>query len=173
MATSSNTAPQTAAQVTFQTWRENWTSLSARERLLVRSAALCCGLALLWWVGIAPARQTLAQAQQNQAQTEAQRQAMLNARAQALALQGRPAIDRQASLSALQASVKNQLAAKAELQIQNDHATLILPSTAPEVLLGWLEQARLNAHALPIETKLQRNAAGQWEGRLLMSLPIL
>ena len=151
--------------------RQQGDKVSARERLLLRSAGICCSLALIWWVGIAPARHTLAQAQENQAQAEDQRQRMLNARAEALALQGRPPIDRQTSLTALQTSVKNQWGNQAELQIQNEHATLILPSTAPEVLLTWLAQARLNAHALPSEAKLQRNAAGQWEGRLLLTLP--
>jgi type II secretory pathway component PulM len=96
---------------------------------------------------------------------------MLTWRAQALALQGRPPIERQTSLSVLQTSLKNQLGNKADLQIQNDRANLTLKGVEPQALLSWLEQARLNAHVLPNDAKLKRNAAGQWEGRLTLVLP--
>ena len=162
---------QTDTDLSLSTWHRFWSNLSARERMLLRGAAWCCGLALVWLVGIGPARHTLAQAEQNQVHLETQRQAMLNWRTEALALQAHTPIDRQTSLTALQTSVKTQLANKAELQIQSEHAILILQGVAPEVLLTWLEQARLNAHVLPAEAKLQRNASGQWEGRLTLNLP--
>jgi type II secretory pathway component PulM len=36
-----------------------WAQLAPREKLLVGTAAAVVGVALLWWVGLAPALQTL------------------------------------------------------------------------------------------------------------------
>ena len=44
-------------------------------------------------------------------------------------------------------------------------------AAAPDTLAQWLTQARVNARALPAEARLTRNAAGQWDGTLVMSLP--
>jgi general secretion pathway protein M len=52
-----------------------------------------------------------------------------------------------------------------------DRATLTLTGVAPDALAQWLTQARVNARTLPNEAHLHRNAAGLWEGTLVLALP--
>jgi general secretion pathway protein M len=46
-----------------------------------------------------------------------------------------------------------------------------LTGTGADALAQWLTQARVNARALPGEAHLSRNAAGMWEGTLVLTLP--
>ena len=49
-----------------------WHALGQREQTLLRSAALLVGLALLWWVLMAPPLRTLRQAEAQQRSLDAQ-----------------------------------------------------------------------------------------------------
>jgi general secretion pathway protein M len=49
--------------------------------------------------------------------------------------------------------------------------TITLNGTAPDALGQWLTQARTNARVLPAEARLTRDAAGLWNGSLVLALP--
>jgi general secretion pathway protein M len=57
------------------------------------------------------------------------------------------------------------------MSVQGDRVTITLTSTAPDALAQWLAQARANARAIPAEAHLVRNAAGMWDGNLVLTLP--
>ena len=155
--------------------RARWTQLNSRERLLVFAALSVVGVALLWWVGIAPALNTLRQADTQRIGLAAQVQKMqsLQTQAQAIALQ--PKINRDDALRALEASVKG-LGATAQLNVAGDRATVTLRGAAADALARWLSQARVNARAIPSEARLTRSAASAggaaaWDGTVVLSLP--
>ena len=153
-----------------------WRALDPREQTLVRSAALLLGLALVWWVLLAPALRTLRQADMQQRSLEGQWQKMQSLQAQAQALQSQPRIGHDEALRALEASVKQGLGASAQLNVVGDRATVTLRNVPADALAEWLAQARVNARALPGEARLVRNTANPdspaaWDGTLVLSLP--
>ena len=163
-----------------------WRTLEAREQTLIRRAALLLGLALLWWVLLAPPLRTLRQASSQQVGLDAQLQKMQSLQAQAQALQAQPKINRNDALRALEASVKQQLGATAQFNVAGDRVTITLQNTPANALSQWLAQARVNARVVPNEVRLVRTAASSapgpggavgtiasvaWDGTLVMSLP--
>ena len=152
-----------------------WTALDSRERTLVITAASVVGVALLWWVGVSPALNTLRQADAQQRALAAQVQKMQSLQAQAQAIQSQPKISRDDAMRALESSVKG-LGPTAQLNVAGDRATVTLRNTAADVLARWLSQARVNARAIPSEARLTRSAASPagpaaWDGTLVLSLP--
>ena len=153
-----------------------WQVLGQREQTLLRSAALLVGLALLWWVLMAPPLRTLRQAEAQQRSLDAQWPKMQGLRAQAQTLQSQPRISRDDALRALQASVK-LLGTSAQLSVVGDRATVTLRNTPADALAQWLAQARANAGAIPDEARLVRNASNPngsaaWDGMLILRLPV-
>ena len=153
-----------------------WQALGQREQTLIRSAALLLGLALLWWVLLAPPLRTLRQVEAQQRSLDAQWQKMQGLRAQAQALQAQPRVSRDDALRALQASVK-LLGASAQLSVVGDRATVTLRNTPADALAQWLAQARANAGAIPDEARLVRNVSSPagpaaWDGMLVLRLPV-
>jgi general secretion pathway protein M len=71
----------------------------------------------------------------------------------------------------LESSVKDRLGGSARVVAAGDRATVTLSSASPNALAQWLTQARVDARALPSEAHLHRNAAGLWEGTLVLTLP--
>ena len=160
----------------FSPLQDRWTAASPRERLLVRSAGALVGMALAWWLLVAPPLRTLTQGQAEQRKLEAQWQKMQNLRTQAVALQTIPKISRDGSLRALDATVKQQLGSSAQLSVVGDSATVTLRNTPAYALAQWLQQARINARVIPSEARLLRsntNPPGQavWSGTIVMRLP--
>lgn len=156
--------------------RERWTVASAREQRLMRGAGVLVGLALIWWLLIAPPLRTFTQRQAEQHKLDVQWQKMLNLRMQATTLQALPKISRDDALRALDASVKQQLGSSAQLSVLGDSATVTLRSTPAHALAQWLPQARMNARAIPSEARLMRSNTsppGQavWSGTIVMRLP--
>ena len=160
-----------------------WRTLAAREQTLLLSAAGVVGLALLWWVLIAPPLATLRQADALQRNLDVQAQKMQALQAQALALQSQPKISRDDALRALEASVKQRLGAGAQLSAVGERVTVTLKNTPADALAQWLVQARVNARAIPSEARLVRSASPAmppapgsrppvaWDGTLVLSLP--
>ncbi len=148
-----------------------WTALAPREQALVGVAAAVIGVALLWWVGLAPALQTLrgAPAQHRTLDTQLQRMQVLQVQAQAL--QGQPKLGHDEALRALEQTIRQRFGTTARYSIGGDRVTINLSGAAPDTLAQWLTQARVNARALPAEARLVRNAVGQWDGTLVMTLP--
>ena len=148
-----------------------WAQLAPREKLLVGTAAAVVGVALLWWVGLAPALQTLRTAPGQHRSLDAQLQRMQTLQAQAQALQAQPKQGHDEALRALELTIRQRFGTTARYSIGGDRVTITLSAAAPDTLAQWLTQARVNARALPAEARLTRNAAGQWDGTLVMSLP--
>ena len=150
--------------------RDRWQGLAPREKALVAAAAALVGLALAWWVAIGPAVATLRAADEQHRALDSQLRQMLTLQAQAQALQAQPRQSHDEALRLLETSVR-QLGTAARLTVVAERATVSLAGTAPEALAQWLTQARVNARALPAEARLNRNAAGLWEGTLVLTLP--
>jgi general secretion pathway protein M len=170
--------------------RARWAALAPREQSLVGGAAVIVGLALLWWLAIAPALQTLKNAEAQRRTLDAQWQTMQNLLLQAQALKSQPSINQGDALRALESSVKQGLGATAQISVVGDRATVTLRGTPADALAQWLAQARVNARALPSEARLVRASAPSvpggaaaavstpadgavpvWNGSLVLSLP--
>lgn len=175
-------------------WRARWTGLAPRERQALLLAASTLVLALLWWVLLAPALQTLRLAPAQHAALDQQLQRMQRLQAEALRLQAdlpppaaagalpraQPDIPR-----SLQESVSQQLGAGAQLALQGERAQLTLKSVPAHALAGWLTQTRQNLKVGVIEMRLTvakpaapaqatqaRANDPQWDGSLVLSLPL-
>ena len=160
----------------FYPLRERWATASLREQRLLRSAGLLVGLALVWWLLVAPPLRTFTQGQAERLQLDMQWQKIQNLQRQAAALQALPKISRDAALRALDATVKLQFGTSAQLSVLGDNVTVSLRNTPAHELAQWLPQARLNARAIPSEARLLRsnsNPPGQavWSGTIVMRLP--
>lgn len=146
-----------------------WDSVSRREqRLLLAALALVLG-AVLWWLALAPALATLRTAERQHQLLDAQAQQMLRLQAQAQTLQAQAPLSLAEARRLLEASVK-PLGAAARLSVLGERVTLNLQGITPDALAQWLAQARLNARAVPSEARLLRNAAGTWDGMLVLTL---
>jgi general secretion pathway protein M len=146
-------------KTTLGSARARWQALDVREQSMVRTAALVIGAALFWWIGIAPALNTLKEARAQQRTLAADLEKMQRLRAQAQAIQSQPKMDRAESVRALEALVKQRLGASAQLSVIGDRATVTLRNTPAGELAQWLSQARVNARAVPNEVRLTRSAA--------------
>ena len=151
--------------------KTRWQRLAPREKNLVAAAALLITVALVWWLALAPALTTLRSAGEQHRTLDAQLQRMLGWRAQAVALQSQPRQSHDEALRLLEASVKQHLGTSGRIAIAGERVTVTLAGTPADALAQWLTQARVNARALPGEARLARNAAGSWDGTLVLSLP--
>ncbi|MES2785799.1 MAG: type II secretion system protein GspM [Pseudomonadota bacterium] len=151
--------------------RARWNGFAPREQLLVGSAIVIVAVALFWLVAIGPALATLRSAEAQRRTLDAQLQTMRGLQAQAQAMQSQPRQNYDEASRLLDVSVRQQLGTSARMQIQGERVTLTLTGTPADALARWLTQARVNARALPSEARLNRNAAGQWEGTLVVTLP--
>lgn len=150
--------------------------LSARERSLVLAAAAVVGLGLLWAIAIAPAWRTLraAPAQHAALDTQLARMQQLAQTAEALRAQSGSALpSRDDALRALEAAT-SALGGAGQISVAGDRATLALRQMPPQALAQWLQQVRINARLLPVESQISRDAAsGGWTGTLVVSGPPL
>ena len=146
-----------------------WRVTSPREqRLLLVAFALVLG-ALLWWVALAPALATLKGAEARQRVLDAQWQQMQRLQAQAQALQAQPPLAPAVARGLLEASLKT-LGDTAQLSVTGERVTVTLKATSADALAQWLAQVRLNVRTAPSEARLVRNAAGSWDGALVLTL---
>lgn len=161
-----------------------WQTLAPREQNLLMVAAALVAVALLWWLALAPALQTLRGAGERHAALDAQLQRMQALQAEALQLQTLPRANPDNAQRALQSSVTETLGASARLVLTGDRATLTLRGTPADALAAWLAQARGNAQAVPQEMRLTRAqptegrnapparaAAVRWDGTIVLALP--
>lgn len=151
--------------------RTRWQRLAAREKVMVAATSVIVGLALLWLIAIRPALGVLRSAEEQHRALDAQLQQMTALQEQARALQAQPKIGHDEALRLLERSLRERLGTSARLTISGDRATVTLTGTQADALARWLTQARVDARALPGEARVQRNAAGLWEGTLVLSLP--
>lgn len=154
-----------------QLLRARWHMLAPREQAMVGAAAAVVVLALLWWIALAPAIATLRGAAAQHRELDAQLQQVRRLREQARAMQAQPRQGHDESMRQLDAAIHDQLGLTARYSIAGDRVTLTLTNTPAAGLAQWLAQVRTNAHALPGEARLARNAAGGWDGTLVLTLP--
>ena len=62
------------------------------------------------------------------------------------------------------------LAASLQLVNAGEQVRVTVKGLSPDALAQWLTTARQNARAVPSEANLTRNAAGTWDGFLMLSL---
>ena len=151
--------------------RVYWHGLAPREKTLVASTAVVVAAALVWLIAIGPALGTLRSAEVQHRTLDAQLQRMRGLQAQAQSLQAQPKQSLEEAQRLLELSVRERLGPSARVAVVGDRVTLTLAGTAADALAQWLTQARVNARALPNEAHLSRNAAGLWEGTLVLTLP--
>jgi len=148
-----------------------WQRLAPREKRLVGGATALVLLALLWWLALAPALDTLRTADARHRTLDAQLQRMLGLQAQAQAMQSLPRQGYDEASRLLETSVRQRLGPGARMAISGERVTLTLTAIPADALAQWLAQARVNARALPAEARLTRNPAGLWDGTLVLNLP--
>jgi general secretion pathway protein M len=151
--------------------RARWRALAPRERRLVASAAGLVALALLWWVGLAPALGTLRAAEAQHRALDTQLLQMARMQALARQMQAQPPKSHDEAMRQLEQAIRQQLGTTARYSIAGERVTVTLSNTPAAALAQWLSQVRANARALPGEARLARNAAGGWDGTLVLSLP--
>ena len=146
-----------------------WRQVSPREQRAVLAAAVVLLLAALWWLGVAPALNTLRSAEPQHRLLDAQLQAMQTMQAQARALQAQPRVAPEEVRRQLEAAAK-PLAPGLQLSLAGDRATITLKGVGADSLAQWLAQVRLNQRLQPVEARLRRSAAGAWDGTLVFNL---
>lgn len=158
----------------LQPLRERWTRLGAREKNLVRLAAVLVLGLLVWQFSLKPAIVTLRSADAQARVLDAQLQQMRLAQAQVQSLQAQPALDFDEARRALTATTQQTLGGAAQLNMVGDGASVTLKDASADALADWLTQARLNARAVPLEARLVRTstpAGVTWSGTVMMGLP--
>jgi general secretion pathway protein M len=157
--------------VKVEALRARWAGLAARERALVGGAAGLVALALLWWIALAPALGTLRSAEAQHRALDNQLQHMRRLQAQAKAMQAQPRQNPDDAMRQLEAAIRQHLGVTARYSIAGERVTITLANTPAASLAQWLTQVRANARAIPGEARLTRNAAGGWDGTLVLTLP--
>lgn len=155
----------------LQQLRAHWAGLAPREQALVAAAAGLVAVALLWWVALAPALGTLRSAEADHRVLDNQLQQMRRLQAQARAMQSQPRLGQAEAMRQLEAAVRQQLGTSARYIVDGERVTITLANTPAPALAQWLTQVRTNARAIPGEARLTRNAAGGWDGTLVLTLP--
>ena len=170
----------TAQKNPTQGLRSHWASLAPREQTLVLAAAAVVGLALLWWLLLAPALAQLRASPARHAAIDARLQQMQTLQAEALRLKDAPRPQEGEALRTLQASLARQLGQGAQMQAVGDRATITLKAVPAEPLAQWLAQVRSSARITPVQARLVRSQAGAanatpgpalWDGTLVLALP--
>ena len=154
-----------AAWAPVATW---WRGLATRERLLLTLAGAVLGLALLWWLAVAPALRTLSRAPMEMDLLDGQLQTMQRLAAEAQQLRATPPVNPEAAAAALKAAT-DRLGDKGRLQMQGERAVLTLSGASTQALRDWLAEARSGARARPVEAALARGPSG-FSGTLVVAL---
>ncbi len=138
---------------------QRWQQLAARERQIAGVGALLVSLALLWFVGVAPAWKILSRAPADMNRAEAELQSMQKLADEARALRSATPVPAEQAQTALRAATA-RLGDKARLSVQGDRAVLTLNGIGPAALRDWLAEARSGARARPVEASLSRAPQG-------------
>lgn len=150
--------------------RQRWQALPPREKTMAAVAGGLLLAALVWWLLVQPALTTLRTAPAQHRALDAQLQQMRALQAEAQAMKSLPRQNPEDARRALEASVK-ALGTGARLAFSGDQATLTLAGVPADALASWLNQARVEARVQPGQARLVRNAAGTWDGTLMLTLP--
>jgi general secretion pathway protein M len=151
-----------------------WGGVAPREKTGLLAAAGLFALALVWWLLLSPPLAVLRTADAQHRALDAQLQTMLGLQAQAQALQSRPKVSNDEASRILASLVKKNLGTQAQLSLSGERATVVMKGVPADVLVAWLAQVRVDAHALPVETRLTRSTTDTksgWDGPVVLSLP--
>lgn len=156
--------------------RRRWAQLQARERRLLALAAGVVGLALLWWLGLAPAIRVLQTAPQQQALLQQQYRQMQALQREAQELSAQPRRHRAEALQAVRRATQEHLGSDAGLREGGGSVQVTLRNAAPQALASWLADLRSNAGVVPTAASLVRNqgsanAPPGWNGTVELKLP--
>lgn len=162
---------QGAWQNSWQNLGAKWSALQARERQLLSLVLGALVLLVVWSMAVSPALKTLTQSEARHAVLDQQLQRMQSLAEQARALQGQTAPQAVDSRAALKQSLAQWLDGTAQLNVSGDRATVTLQSAPPEAVAQWLLHSRQTAHTQAISAQLSRNAAGHWDGSLVLTWP--
>ncbi len=147
-----------------------WAGRAPREQTALSAAAVLLGVALLWWVGIAPAWRSLQLAQRQAPVLQSQLAGMRSLQAEAQRLQALPPPSRAVALQALQGVSQSTLGSQATVAAQGPHAVVTVRGVSPQALAQWLAQVRSDARLTPDQAQWSRNAQG-WNGTAQFPLP--
>jgi general secretion pathway protein M len=147
-----------------------WDGATPRDRRLAGGAVALLTLALLWWVGLAPALGALNVTAQQRVLLDVQMEQMQGLQLRATSLQALPPVNTAESTRLLEASLK-PLGEQASWTIAGGRATIKLTGMPADALAQWLAQVRQNARIAPEQAHLTRNAEGAWDGTLVLTLP--
>ena len=175
---------------THHTLQQRWKALAPREQNLVLAASAIVALALLWWVALAPALNTLRTAPARHAALDAQLQRMQSLQAEAQQLQATPATSPGDAVGALRTALTQRLGTAAQMNVLGDRVTVTLKAAPADATAEWLALARTNARAVTVEARLTRSnaaapsnagpatlgnaaapAAPRWDGTVVLALP--
>jgi general secretion pathway protein M len=145
-----------------------WNGLQERERWLVGLAALTVLAAALWFVGIRPAWQQLAQAPAKLDELDSQTLVMRRLAAETRELRAAPQVNPAQALAALRAA-SGRLGSQAKLSIRGDRAVLTVEGVSGDALRAWLNEVRSGARARAVEAQLM-NTNGGFSGTVTLSL---
>jgi general secretion pathway protein M len=151
--------PNKPVATTLLALRQRWQTLSPREQSLLRWGAVLLTAAVVWWLALAPALQTVRDAPAQQAALDAQWQELKDLQAQAQSLQQQPRMSQAEMLRALQNSTTEWLGSGAQLQTVGERSTVTLKAVPAPALASWLAQVRTQARATPVQAHLERSAA--------------
>jgi general secretion pathway protein M len=151
----------------LRTW---WATRAPREQSALTVAGSVLALALLWWIGIAPAWRSLQRAQQQTPMLQAQLASMRSLQAEARGLQALPAPSRAAALQALHSVSQSTLGGLATIAAQGPHAIVTVRNASPQALAQWLAQVRSDARLTPDQVQWNRTPQG-WQGTAQFPLP--
>ena len=149
--------------------KARWQVLDKRERQLMKIAAWVVGLALAWFVAVAPAWRTVSKAPARLDQLDAQLLQMQRLAGEVRGLRTAPAVGSVQAQAALK-SASESLGAAARLVISGDRATVTFTNVNSGQLRQWLSEVRSAARARPIEANLTRGAQG-FNGSIVVALP--
>lgn len=151
-----------------------WRGLAVREKAGVALAGSFVLIAAMWWVGIAPALETLRAAKAAAPALHTQLQSMQAQALEAATLKAQRKLSYDESLKALELSMKT-LGPGATLAVTDARATVSLRAVSGDGLAAWLAQARSNARLVPAELRLKQVAAASsqtiaWDGSVVFNL---
>jgi len=154
-------------------WRsaaaERWNALGERERALLLFGSAVLGVALLWWLGLAPALRTVRSAPAQIEALDTQLQQMQTLAAEVRELRATPALPGAQAQAALNAAAQ-RLGDKLRLSLQGERAVVDLNGLPGEALASWLAEVRLNARARVVEAQLVRTPQGGYRGKVVLLL---
>jgi general secretion pathway protein M len=145
-----------------------WRALPDRQRNLLILAGVVVVGALLWWVALQPALQTVRSAPAELDNLEGQLQTMQRLAAEATELRATPPVNREQAAVALTAAT-DRLGEKARLNLQGDRAVLTLNGAGTAAVRDWLAEARSGARARPVEASLMRGTQG-YSGTIVLAI---